>query len=87
MMDTDILRDAMTKRLANQVAKEIDIPGMAKRLAPRVAAAVEKGILEGIGKVNWPEMLEDAFFSPGNWSHVQEFILVAMGIKPKKRGK
>ena len=49
----------LTRKLAALVAKEIDLDAMAKRLAPKIAKEIEKGVMVGFSSLEWRNWAEE----------------------------
>lgn len=66
------------KVLLKRVLAELDLDGMAKKLAPKVVAEMEKGILEGVRGLKWDQIVSDAFYN--HEKSVSRVIMNALGI-------
>ena len=80
------ITNALTRKLASSIAKEIDIEAMAKRLAPKIAREIETKLLEGFVKLEWTEIAQDMLANQKVWKATQEFLAEAVVSKLKGPG-
>lgn len=75
------IEQELNKKLSNKVAKEIDLDAIAKRLAPKMAKAIERNIIkciEGMDECDFQDTVWEALPHKELEAHLRKRMIVAL---------
>ena len=84
------IQEMASRKVMQKALSKIDLDAIAEKLAPKLQAEMEKGILKGVSDTNWAYIFE-GFMDDDYYSRqIDMKVAQALGLTPKplkKKGK
>lgn len=78
------ISDQIGRKLVNKIAGEIDLDGLAAKMAPKVAAQIEKEVLAAIPSLGWADIIDETLSSRKLWAAIELYVSDTLQKQLKK---